>query len=105
LSSPTPHEGIILIDEEEQDPILDFGLYSDAIVKIIKGSIPKFSIGIYSEWGTGKTTLMKMVQRKLTETTFRWDFVPGEDKKTYLGIYLKLIIWNGSMKAKWNLRN
>jgi predicted ATPase len=39
-------------------PILDFNLYGDAITKIITQSYPKFSIGIYGDWGRGKTTLM-----------------------------------------------
>jgi predicted KAP-like P-loop ATPase len=32
---------------------------------MVRGSKPKFSIGIYGEWGTGKTTLMKMIYNEL----------------------------------------
>jgi len=32
---------------------------------MVRGSKPQFSIGIYGKWGTGKTTLMKMVEKKL----------------------------------------
>ena len=32
---------------------------------MIKGSTPKFSVGIYGEWGTGKTTLMRIIEEKL----------------------------------------
>jgi tetratricopeptide (TPR) repeat protein len=56
----------ILTDEiEPEEQFLGFGRYSQTIVNIIKGSEPNFSIGIYGEWGTGKTTLMKAVADKL----------------------------------------
>jgi hypothetical protein len=47
-------------DHEEFRPInpvkeFSFSGYVDAIIKMIKGSEQKFSIGIYGEWGTGKT--------------------------------------------------
>ena len=57
----------ILTDEPEINPIHKFGLYSDTIVNMILSSDPKFSIGINGDWGTGKTTLMKIVQMKLAK--------------------------------------
>jgi hypothetical protein len=42
-----------------------FYLYRDAITKIITQSYPKFSIGIYSDWGIGKTTLMQSIFNQL----------------------------------------
>jgi uncharacterized protein YjbI with pentapeptide repeats len=56
---------ILTDDIEEDTPILEFNKYCDTIVKIVRGSKPKFSIGIYGEWGTGKTTLMKLIQNEL----------------------------------------
>jgi predicted KAP-like P-loop ATPase len=55
----------ILTDDIEVNPILDFKDYADAIVNMMRGSIPKFSVGIYGEWGTGKTTLMRIIEEKL----------------------------------------
>src|SRR5215212_275359 len=57
--------GMIITDDVAFHPILDFEAYSDTIVKMITQSHPKFSIGIYGEWGTGKTTLMRVVEDKL----------------------------------------
>ena len=57
--------GLILTDELAIDPILDFNLYRNAIVSIIKNSLPKFTIGIFGEWGIGKTTLINSVDTAL----------------------------------------
>ena len=57
--------GLILTDDTVIDPILDFNLYSNAIVNIIKNSHPKFSIGVFGDWGTGKTTLINSVDKVL----------------------------------------
>jgi predicted AAA+ superfamily ATPase len=72
------------VDDTEDDPILDFKQYSETIVNMIKSSNPKFCIGILGEWGTGKTTLMKLVEKKLRENMFRWDYVPGEDEENLI---------------------
>ena len=55
----------ILTDNVEVEPTLKFGTFSDTIVKMIKGSHPNFAVGIYGEWGTGKTTSMKLIQERL----------------------------------------
>ena len=57
--------GLILTDDITDDPILDFNLYADAIVNIVRNSPPKFTIGIFGDWGTGKTTLINTVDKVL----------------------------------------
>jgi hypothetical protein len=57
--------GLILTDDIASDPILDFNLYCNAIVKIVRNSHPKFTIGIFGGWGAGKTTLINSVDKAL----------------------------------------
>jgi hypothetical protein len=57
----------------------NFNDYSQAVVSMINGSYEKFSVGIYGEWGTGKTTLMKLVEKNLRPHVFNWKNVPGEE--------------------------
>jgi hypothetical protein len=58
-------KGLIITDDISLDPILDFNLYRNAIVNIIRNSYPKFTIGIFGDWGTGKSTLMDSIDKKL----------------------------------------
>jgi hypothetical protein len=55
----------ILTDEIELAPILDFDYYSDTIANMIRSSTPRFTVGVYGEWGTGKTTLMRSIEKKI----------------------------------------
>lgn len=57
----------ILLDVPVEDGVLGFDNYRDALINIIKGSEPRFTIGIFGGWGTGKTTLMKMMKKKLDD--------------------------------------
>ena len=57
--------GLIITDDVSIDPILGINYYKKVIIDIIKKSYPKFSIGIHGEWGTGKTTLMKLIFEEL----------------------------------------
>lgn len=67
---------------------------------MINASYQKFSIGIYGECGSGKTTLMKMVERKLKPYIFSWNNVPGKENervKTFLKESFDGVSWlNGS---------
>jgi len=56
----------LFIDEPETENIvLDFPNYITTLSDLIKNSIPMYTIGIFGDWGTGKTTLMKNVQNSL----------------------------------------
>jgi KAP family P-loop domain len=74
----------ILTDDVEFDTTnpskeFNFNQYSQAVVSMINGSYEKFSVGIYAEWGTGKTTLMKLVEKNLMPYVFTWRNVPGKE--------------------------
>ena len=42
--------GLIITDDIAISPILDFNLYSNAILNIVKNSYPKFTIGLFGGW-------------------------------------------------------
>lgn len=112
----------ILTDDVDLNPVkpgkkFDFHKYSDAVVSIVNGSEPKFSIGIYGEWGSGKTTLMRMIERKLKPERFQWkDLTNGNTKSDSLKKYLmnsfqinwidkKNIIYKSKGKKKISLKD
>ena len=45
----------------------DFRKYTDRLSEIIVNSKPRFTVGIYGGWGTGKTTMMQMIQDNLNK--------------------------------------
>jgi predicted KAP-like P-loop ATPase len=54
----------IITDESSLEvDALGFDSYSQKLAEIIINSKPRFAIGIFGGWGTGKTTLMKMIQK------------------------------------------
>jgi hypothetical protein len=55
----------ILVDEPEENPSDDFLRLGKTISNAITNSDPHFTLGIYGEWGTGKTTLMKQIEQNL----------------------------------------
>jgi len=58
----------IIIDEPTFEGALDFQDYSKNLSNIIRETTPpQFAVGIFGKWGSGKTTLMKMIKQKLDE--------------------------------------
>jgi HEAT repeat protein len=58
----------MLSDRETTLDALGFPPYVDSLYSaIISPGITPFTIGIYGKWGTGKTSLMKMLQKRLDE--------------------------------------
>jgi tetratricopeptide (TPR) repeat protein len=62
---PSHHLTILSDDIETLSPILNFERYSETVIDMIKHSFPKFSVGIYGDWGMGKTTLMRLIEKRL----------------------------------------
>jgi hypothetical protein len=59
----------ILLDNPSGQPGLKFESYAAALRDIIELSEPQFSVGIFGGWGSGKTTLMRTIEKRLDEKT------------------------------------
>jgi len=69
------------LSEDEYDiPINSFDEISDALASTIMKSSYN-CIGIYGEWGTGKTTLMRSIERKLNKNIIQWDELSLDPRK------------------------
>jgi hypothetical protein len=70
MTTPIP----IIADTPSLDPQLGFGAYADALASAIRGGTPaQFTIGIYGAWGSGKSSLLNAVARRLSKET---DVIP-----------------------------
>jgi tRNA A37 threonylcarbamoyladenosine biosynthesis protein TsaE len=56
----------IILDSPSESPSLGFDQTALALRDVIEGSTPHFVIGIFGTWGSGKTTLMRAIERKLS---------------------------------------
>src|SRR4051794_38472052 len=57
----------VLLDGPAEEPALGFPAYARAFADIISHSPPQFAIGVFGDWGSGKTTLMRAIERDLTK--------------------------------------
>jgi KAP family P-loop domain len=55
----------VLLDDPAAAPSLGFDDYARAFSEIIRRSAPQFAVGIFGDWGSGKTTLMRAIEREL----------------------------------------
>jgi hypothetical protein len=55
----------VLLDDPAAAPALGYPEYAHAFAQIIRHSDPQFAIGIFGDWGSGKTTLMRAIERDL----------------------------------------
>ena len=57
-----------IIDDLPTDKdALDFTPYAEALVKIVKTARTPLTVGVFGRWGSGKTSLMRMVRKRVTE--------------------------------------
>jgi KAP family P-loop domain len=62
----TPKSGYrILLDAPARHPALGYPGIADALAGIVMESAPRFAIGIFGGWGSGKTTLMEAIEKRL----------------------------------------
>jgi len=57
----------ILLDNPTERPALGFDDYASALAEIARNSTAEFAVGIFGTWGSGKTTLMRRIERLLAE--------------------------------------
>jgi KAP family P-loop domain len=55
----------VLLDSPEEKPALGFDGLAKAFAEICASSVPRFAIGMFGGWGSGKTTLMRAIERQL----------------------------------------
>jgi KAP-like P-loop domain-containing protein len=55
----------ILLDTPSDRPALGFPGIADALAEIVMESSPRFAIGLFGGWGSGKTTLMQAIESRL----------------------------------------
>ena len=61
---PPPYESFtLLLDDPAELPQLGFEVYAGAFAQIIEHSSPHFAVGLFGDWGSGKTTLMRAIER------------------------------------------
>jgi KAP family P-loop domain len=59
----------MLLDAPASQPSLDFAPTAAGLAQIIERSEPRFAIGIFGGWGSGKTTLMEAIEARLKPET------------------------------------
>ena len=57
----------ILLDVPSKNPELGFPKTANALASIIEDSDPQFAVGIFGGWGSGKTTLMRAIEERLSD--------------------------------------
>ncbi len=55
----------VLLDDPAEIPGLGFDAYASALAEVILRSKAEFAVGIFGSWGSGKTTLMRAIERAL----------------------------------------
>src|SRR5574337_689932 len=99
---PQRNPSIFVDDPEENNISSEFNNYADTLTNMILHSTPKFTIGIFGDWGTGKTTLILNMRKKLMTycpcILFNaWRF---EREKTHATIPLMLTIIEHLLESK-----
>ena len=55
----------VILDTPTDNPGLGFPAYGSSLREVITTNDPRFAVGVFGSWGSGKTTLMRTVARSL----------------------------------------
>ena len=55
----------LLVDAPAATPGLEFDSYAAVMTEIVASNDPNFAVGLFGSWGSGKTTLMRQIQKTL----------------------------------------
>lgn len=58
-----PFVGHIVLDVPAEHPTMTFAQIAEALAAIVLASEPRFAVGIFGGWGSGKSTLMEEIER------------------------------------------
>jgi exonuclease VII small subunit len=64
-ATPDYSKFTILLDDPALKPKLGFDVYANALAQIVALSPPQFAVGIFGDWGSGKTTLMRAIEERI----------------------------------------
>jgi KAP family P-loop domain len=65
-STAPPYEKFtVLLDDPSDAPMLGFDIYADVFAQIVERSKPQFALGVFGDWGSGKTTLMRAIEQQV----------------------------------------
>ena len=80
-------------DNETTQDLLGYQVHADLLKKIIlNDDMLPISIGVFGNWGSGKSSLMLLLQKSLHE----WENL---NMKRIVRLYFKCILIVGSLKA------
>ncbi|MGY1618947.1 P-loop NTPase fold protein [Geodermatophilus sp. SYSU D00691] len=60
-----PYVGHILLDVPAANPTLGYDRIAEALAAIVQNSEPRFAVGIFGSWGSGKSTLMESLAARI----------------------------------------
>jgi hypothetical protein len=65
MTHSNPFIGHVVLDAPAEHPTLGFGQIAHALASIVLTSEPRFAVGIFGGWGSGKSTLMEEIERRV----------------------------------------
>ena len=91
-------------DKETEIDYLNFGYMVDMVVDIATNrQLSPSTIGLYGDWGSGKSTLMRLAKKKIEECDQKVDRKDGASKQKSLCIEFNGWLFEGYEDTKTSL--